>query len=573
MDSPSETEPLLRPAQVQRKVTNDIPVERHSSVEGEPNCNVFDNVPDTKKQIGLASAVMLIFNRVIGTGVFAAPSIILRSSGSVGMTFVMWILGALVASAGTAVYVEFGTGLPRSGGEKTYMEYIYRRPRFMVTCFYAIYGLLIGWLSASSVVFGEYTLNALAIQPTNVNVRVVALLCSTFCLTAHGAFLNYGLKLQNALGFFKLFVLVIIAVSGLFSLAGVPGFAVRAGYNVPHNFTWSSFWEGSDIGLNAFVTGMYNVIWSYIGYSNANYALSEVRDPIRTIKRAAPLAMTLVAVAYLSVNIAYFAVISKQDMLGGGTMAAYGSFITKIHFHAEANFFRALFFRNIFGPATERFLSAVIALSVLGNLMSILFTQGRVVQELGREGVLPLSSFFASNKPFNAPLAGLFAQWLISMIIMVAAPPGDAYLFIVNFSSYPLTIFNMLISGGLLLLYTPAFKSYDWCPPFRAWKFIVVFFFLSNVFLAIVPMIPPSPGSDVYEHLPYWSHVVIALSIGLLGIIYWFVFFDWIPRKRGYHIVQETVLQDDGVPRNVLRQIPNGSGGGIRHQFSNEGSV
>lgn len=294
--------------------------------------------------------------------------------------------------------------------------------------------------------------------------------------------------------------------------------------------------------MNAFVTGMYNVIWSYVGYSNANYALSEVRDPIRTIKRAAPLAMILVAIAYLAVNVAYFAVVSKQDMLEGGTMAA------------------ALFFRNIFGPATERILSAVIALSVLGNLMSILFTQGRVVQELGREGVLPLSSFFASNKPFDAPLTGLFAQWLISMIVMVAAPPGDAYLFIVNFSMYPLALFNMLISGGLLLLYTPAFKPYEWCPPFQAWKSIVIFFFLSNVFLAIVPMIPPSPGFDVYEHLPYWSHVVIAVSIGLLGIIYWFVFFNWIPRKHGYRIVQETVLQDDGVPRNVLRRIPNASG-------------
>lgn len=41
--------------------------------------------------------------------VFATPSIILNSSGSVGMTFVLWILGALVAAAGTAVYVEFGT--------------------------------------------------------------------------------------------------------------------------------------------------------------------------------------------------------------------------------------------------------------------------------------------------------------------------------------------------------------------------------------------------------------------------------------------------------------------------------
>lgn len=40
---------------------------------------------------------------------FAAPSVILRSSGSVGMTFVMWILGTLVACAGTAVFVEFGT--------------------------------------------------------------------------------------------------------------------------------------------------------------------------------------------------------------------------------------------------------------------------------------------------------------------------------------------------------------------------------------------------------------------------------------------------------------------------------
>ena len=143
-----------------------------------------------------------------------------------------------------------------------------------------------------------------------------------------------------------------------------------------------------------------------------------------------------------------------------------------------------------------------------------------VVQELGREGVLPFSSFFASNRPFDTPLAGLFMQWLISAVITVGAPPGDAYLFIVNcphfvscscaptnrslVSSYPLTIFNLLISGGLLLLYTPAFKSYDWSPPFRAWKSVVIFFFLSNIFLAVVPMIPPSPGFDVYERIPYW---------------------------------------------------------------------
>ena len=182
--------------------------------------------------------------------------------------------------------------------------------------------------------------------------------------------------------------------------------------------------------------------------------------------------------------------------------------------------------------------------------MIVLANYCTVVQELGREGVLPFSSFFASDKPFNTPFAGLFMQWLISAVITVAAPPGDAYLFLVNCPhfiscscaptnqslvvSYPLTIFNLLISGGLLLLYTPAFKSYDWSPPFRAWKSVVVCFFLSNIFLAVVPMIPPSPGFDVYERIPYWvctSSCTSKASLTswhivprCLGMVNWF---DW----------------------------------------------
>ncbi|KAF8548809.1 amino acid transporter [Imleria badia] len=499
-----------------------------------------DDVPDSKRQLGLLSAASLIFNRVIGSGVFATPSLILNSSGSVGMTFVMWILGALVSAAGTAVYVEFGTGLPRSGAEKTYMEYVFRRPAFLTTCIYAVYGMFIGRISAASVAFGEYALHALAYERTPTNVRIAAFLCSTCCLIVHGTFLNFGLRLQNALGAFKLLVLVLVAGSGFLSLLGVPGFAVGEEYDQPNKYTWQTFWQGSNFGANAFVMGMYNVIWSYNGYSNANYALSEVRDPVRTIKLAAPLAMCFVAFVYLSVNVAYFAVVSKADMLNGGTIPA------------------ALLFRNLYGPATERALSVVISLSILGNMLSVLFTQGRVVQELGREGVLPYSSFFASNKPFNAPLPGLFTQYLVSMLVTVLAPPGDAYLFMVNYCSYPLALFNLVISGGLLLLYTDAFKSYNWDPPFRAYKFVVVFFFLSNVFLVVVPMIPPSAGHEPYQHLPYYSHVVAALFVGFLGVVSWFIFFRWIPERNGYTLRQVTVIQDDGVPRNVFRRIPTG---------------
>ena len=84
----------------------------------------------------------------------------LRLSGSVEVSLIMWLVGALIAACGTAVYVELGTVynfffakyilahlfikvIPRSRGEKNYLEYIYRRPTFMVTCTFAVYTLIL----------------------------------------------------------------------------------------------------------------------------------------------------------------------------------------------------------------------------------------------------------------------------------------------------------------------------------------------------------------------------------------------------------------------------------------------
>lgn len=54
---------------------------------------------------------------------------------------------------------------------------------------------------------------------------------------------------------------------------------------------------------------------SFIGYSSINSVLSEVRDPVRTIRLAAPLAMISVATVYFFINISYYAVVSKTDIL------------------------------------------------------------------------------------------------------------------------------------------------------------------------------------------------------------------------------------------------------------------
>ena len=70
-----------------------------------------------------------------------------------------------------------------------------------------------------------------------------------------------GLRLQNALGIFKLLILISIVITGIAHLSGVPGFELKGDVEVPANLRWSKMWEGSGNGATAFVTGIYNVIW------------------------------------------------------------------------------------------------------------------------------------------------------------------------------------------------------------------------------------------------------------------------------------------------------------------------
>lgn len=104
-------------------------------------------------------------------------------------------------------------------------------------------------------------LHALSIEPTWFNTRLVAFGCLTSICLIHGTLLGLGLRLQNTLGVLKLLVLALISVSGIISLSGVKGIQVRDEYEKPDNFTWAKIWQGSGTGTNAFVNGLYNVIW------------------------------------------------------------------------------------------------------------------------------------------------------------------------------------------------------------------------------------------------------------------------------------------------------------------------
>lgn len=87
-------------------------------VDGDSESAVFHQTSEDRRQLGVTSAIFLIFNRMVGTGIFATSGTILSLSGSVGLALFMWVAGTIISACGMAVYLEFGTMLPKNGGEK-----------------------------------------------------------------------------------------------------------------------------------------------------------------------------------------------------------------------------------------------------------------------------------------------------------------------------------------------------------------------------------------------------------------------------------------------------------------------
>ncbi|KAB5529046.1 amino acid/polyamine transporter I [Coniochaeta sp. 2T2.1] len=513
-----------------------VDIHRVQSPEGSDVGAVQKYAFSEKRKIGITGSVFLILNKMIGTGIFSTPSSIFAATGSVGISIMLWLIGGVLTFFGLSVFLEFGLAIPRSGGEKNYLERVYRHPKYLATCVLAAQMILLGFSSGNSLAFGRYVLFASgSTSPDGWAARGIAIACVTFAVALHSIAPIWGLRLGNVLGVFKVVILLFIVFSGFAAIAGrrlVPN---------PHNFD-NAFavhsgdgWGGGG-GAYAYANALLNIVYSYKGWENANYVVGELQHPRRTLSIAAPLAVGGVTILYVLVNVAYFAAIPMDDLATSEVLVA------------------GLFFRNVFGnSAAARSLPAFVALSNMGNVLAVSFAHARVNQELAKEGLLPFSQFWASNRPFNAPAASLFLHWLVTVIILVAPPAGPAYSFIVNLYTYPGAWVNAFVTAGLIYLhYTP---SENWSSPWHTYLPIAVIYFLLNAFLAIVPFIPPE-GNWNADGYPYYVFPIVGVGVLLLGAFYWLIWTKVWPRLGGYKVVAERVVDEDGEEVVRYRRVP-----------------
>ncbi|TLD33655.1 hypothetical protein PspLS_00386 [Pyricularia sp. CBS 133598] len=518
-------------------------------ITGYQNMTVIDSAPEKSddgyrdfvipedRKLGVFSTTLLIINRVVGTGIYSTPSAIITNTDNVGATLLFWVLGGMMTFA-LFVYLEFGTALPRSGGEKVYLERVYQKPRYLATCIFAVQFVLFAVSTGNTISFASYIFKA-ALGDTasiengatsDVRTRSIAFGAITLVCLIHAFLPKTGIWLSNILGCFKLVLLLLVVCAGFAALNGhIANPDLR-----PDNF---STFQGQGTIMKApdtkaagsYAIALLQVLYAYSGWENANYVLTEVRDAPRTLKIAAPIAIASVTLLYVLANIAFFAAMSKQQIADSKVIVA------------------AAFFENVWGEGTftKRVVPVFIALSALGNVFAQSFAMPRVKQELAKEGILPFSRVFASDWPFKAPSGAIFLHWIFTVIFIFGSVTSDSYTFVTNVFIYTGNWIKLLIGVGLLYL---TFKvSEGWREQrttFRSYPLLTIFWIISLLYSVGAPFAP----NRMINAVPFWVVPTLGTSMLAIGVAYWMVWANLMP-LIGFQIQHEVIQLPDGSER------------------------
>ncbi|KAI5851983.1 amino acid/polyamine transporter I [Tricharina praecox] len=479
-----------------------------------------------QQKLGYFSTAALIVSKCIGTGVFAKPSVVLANAGGKGVALGLWFACGLMSLAGLIVYVEMGLALPFSGGEVIYVDEAYPRPKYLVVIVISLLFVMLTHWAGNCITFAKLILQAF--DPGNANPsyhlqKFIALVMLTAVCAVHMFSRKMGIALNNFLAIYKVSLVLFIIIVGFAATGRTQGAA--EGFR---NLGLQQLVETEKKSMQEYASAILGVLWAYTGWENANYILSEVRrgppgHEGRVFKAAAFVSIGGLTLLYILANIAYFTVLSNEELLLEGDIVA-------------AKFFVKVFGKSVF---SERVLKVMVALSILGNFISSTYSVARVKQEIAKLRILPFSQFWARQSHYDTPSGGLLLHWLVCATFIVFTPNNqndEVYNLVTDLFVYGQTWMIIAVSLGIIALYYQPLRN--WRPqlfPFAVLVGIIAVYVPAQLFVVILSWWPAPDEVEKRKEIPSYVTPGVATGIIAFGLVYWMMFAKVLP-ALGYEV-------------------------------------
>lgn len=453
-----------------------------------------ENKPQLVQGLGPWAAMAMVVGHIIGTGVFLVPSAMTRATGSVGLVFLVWIVGGALSLFGALTIAELGAAMPEAGG-----AYVYLRRGLG-----PVWGFLFGWMNnlvgkpssiatiaAGFLIFVSFFVPEVhtAIFTLRFHVPLTSR-SSEFVFTwaqplaaaaiAFMSFINYlGVRLAGRLQV----VLTALKIGAILAVV-VLGFLL-AGKRAPS--TQPLFPHSLNVGLlSGFLTAMVGALWAYDGWMDLTFAGSEIINPQKNIPRALVGGTMTVGVIYLLTNAVYFRVLPIEAVAAAQNVASETV-------------------RVFAGARAAAWITAAMVLSAFTTLNSSVLTGSRVPYAMARDRL-----FFrvadGINSRYRTPAGAIVFQAVISCLMVLTGQFEDLF---------SLFIFAQWIFYALAVssVYGSRRKEPGLPRPYRTWGYpLVPGIFVAGAFALTVNLWLERPGRStiglllILAGLPFYRH-------------------------------------------------------------------
>jgi APA family basic amino acid/polyamine antiporter len=384
-----------------------------------------------KREIGFFTATILVIANMVGTGIFTTSGFIMEELGNPQTMLLCWFVGGIFALCGALCYGELGAMFPKAGG-----EYVFLRESFGkgVAFLSGWISLIVGFsapIAAGAIAFATYffrvlpasssvkfTIGLLGVHILTISsVTIVAAVVIIIFSLIHYHSVFLGSRVQNGLTIFKIGLIVVFVLSGLFM----------------GNGSAAHFSDGLDIGSifhDKFAVSLIFISFAYSGWNAAAYLGGEIKRPGRNIPLALFAGTLLVMCLYLLLNVVYIYALPTNEMSGVLEVGA-----------KSAGF--------LFGENTSKYFAGAIAMGLLSVLSAMIMAGPRVYYAMSKDGVF-FELFGKVNKLHRTPAHAILLQAGIAMVMVFTATFDKLLLYI----GFTLSLCAMLTVVGMMVLRT-----------------------------------------------------------------------------------------------------------------------
>jgi basic amino acid/polyamine antiporter, APA family len=350
-----------------------------------PNSN---RLPRT---LGLWSSIALVVGITIGSGIFRSPAGIAQKVPNPTVMLLLWALGGAVTLCGALSLGELAAALPETGGLYAYLREGWgRRPAF-----------LFGWselvliranaLGGIAVVFGEYLLRSIGVDPVEhyIAARALSAAAIAFAAAANIRGAGLGAFIVGIATWAKFAALLILALAAFF-LGGSHGATLS-------NLTTGT---GEPLVVGSMGLALVSILWAYDGWADLSFASGEVTDPQRNLPRAIILGTLAIIAIYLLTNVAYLyvnpiATVARSRLVAADTMLA------------------------LFGHAGVVLVSLFVMISSFSSLNGSMLASPRVFFAMADDGLF-FETIAKVHPKYKTPYIAILLAAVLGMILVMS---------------------------------------------------------------------------------------------------------------------------------------------------------